>query len=452
MLRYFDACPAARHYDENDLSNRLGDERLAAVTRYHPRVKDVQGKVMQTHVLPDATNFFDFSNAHPEQMHEHCYLHMMLMVALAINTRFQDRVQRIASRFDLKAHQFQKTSPKAFSRAANKAISDYRYNDPPRCGGNIDIIRNLVVLKDADELVEFYEALIKEFNGLSQLKNLFTASPTERAKRFHLVSLMATLVFESGITYGALCEMEETQQAWDVYCQAPDGEPLERWQRHTALAREFLSSDAVADVEVVCLGEVQMYIDKYAQIRHQMHEPYKVFRAEDQNQLHQDYLRTNPLAEQEGDADGLYNAAYRGQLLVAEQLIAEGHDINEVGNQTGGRTPLNAAAERGHTDLVHFLLRASADIHKPDDSGRSPLYWASQNGRMDVVHILIRNGANVNQLDHDSSLSPLYRSCQFGHADVARVLVQEHANVNQAETKNGTTPVCEFLPQNRVTC
>lgn len=432
----------ARHYTENDLGVKLSDERLQQITRRHPCIEDVEGKVLQTHVLPGcASNFFDFSNAHPEQMHEHCYLHVMLMIAVAINSRFQDKVQKIATRFDLKAHEFQKTAPKAFSRAANKAISDYRYNEAPRCGGNIDTIRNLVVLKDADTLIEFYKALIEEFNGLSQLKNLFTASATEQSKRFHLVSLMATLVFESGITYGELCETEETKQAWNEYCESPDGEPLERWQRHTALARTFLESDEIAEMEVVCLGEVQMYIDKYAQIRHEMHEPYKVFRAEDQNQLHQDYLRTNPKTEYEGDADGLYNAAYRGQLTVAVRLLDEGHDIDEVGNQTGGRTPLNAASERGHTDLVHFLLTSRADIHKPDDSGRSPLYWASQNGRMDVVRILIRNGANVNQLDHDSSLSPLYRSCQFGHADVARVLVEEGADVNQAETKNGTTPV-----------
>jgi len=346
------------YYDEQDLANVLSDESVGRFTRFHPLVAGAQGtetQLSQAAILPTPTGYFDFGDVHPENMDERCYLHVILMVSIAVDRQFQDKVQAIADQFNLTAYQFQRAEPKAYSRALNKMISDYRYADKPRCGLNIDTIRNLAVLEGPKMLLEFYASLIESFNGIAKLKNMFMLPPGERAKRFHLVFLMATVVFDTGMTYSDLCSLPETQQIWDNYYKNPDGEPEERWQRHVERARIFLQSSHVADEKVVVLGEVQILMQKYADIRHQMHEPYKVWRAGDQNQLHQDYLRTAGNKAAETQPNVLYNAAYRGQMQGAIRMGGSGvvrrmprrgtTGCEPVRNVAGLRKPMTANAK-----------------------------------------------------------------------------------------------------------
>ena len=70
----------------------------------------------------------------------------------------------------------------------------------------------------------------------------------------------------------------QVAEQWDEYCrECPDAsDPAERWERHTAMARQYLESDAIAEKPVQFLGEIQVLLGKYCVVRHEMHEPYKV--------------------------------------------------------------------------------------------------------------------------------------------------------------------------------
>lgn len=79
------------------------------------------------------------------------------------------------------------------------------------------------------------------------------------------------------------------------------------------------------------------------------------------------------------------------------------------------------AAERGHLDMVEWLIAAGADVNfvSPiDGSTRTALYIAAQHGHRDVVVRLIATpGLNVN-LVGNSGATPLYITAQYGRPDV----------------------------------
>ena len=352
---------------------------------------------------------------------------------------FQEKVGNVAKRSSLPNPQFQKAAPKTFSRAAHKIVTDYRYDEKPRCASSIDTIRNRVVLDNAAELLDFYSALVEEFDGVAKMKNHFVLGRQERRGRFNLVSLVATVLFDTGLTFGELVNQTSTQTIWDAYCSRPDGQPLERWKRHTLRARTFLESPHVALQKVVALGEVQLLLPEHARVRHQIQEPLLVYRAEDQHQLHTEFLRAATDTEADEDAVDVYSAAYWGQRDVVARLLDSGHAVDTVGQESHGRTAVSVAAERGHADVVVLLLQRNANVHTPDGTGVNPLHCSAQNGHLDIAKLLLRAKADVNPTS-EGKLSPLCCAARSGYFDVAELFVSQGADVNRPELGNGASP------------
>ena len=59
-------------------------------------------------------------------------------------------------------------------------------------------------------------------------------------------------------------------------------------------------------------------------------------------------------------------------------------------------TPLCIAAQRGHLEVVRFLVEAGANKDQGrTDTGATPLFTAAQNGHLEVVQFLVESGANM---------------------------------------------------------
>jgi ankyrin repeat protein len=82
-------------------------------------------------------------------------------------------------------------------------------------------------------------------------------------------------------------------------------------------------------------------------------------------------------------------ACLRGQLALAQQLVARGAAINR-----GGWTPLHYAASGPEPKLVAWLLDQGAVIDAPSPNRSTPLMMAARYGAADSADLLLARGAN----------------------------------------------------------
>lgn len=195
----------------------------------------------------------------------------------------------------------------------------------------------------------------------------------------------------------------------------------------------------------------------------------------------------------ERDAEGtsaLDDAVWRGSLEATAILLAKGARLNEAETKTGA-TPINEAAYRGETQLIHYLLQFGPNLGIPDKRGYTPLENSIRMGNMDsaillldalapgqktpeflkrmlsaaikkdqsaVVGALIQHGVRVND-PLESGATPLDAAAAGGAANVARVLLAAGADPNRSG-RDGASPledaclkgfysVAELLLENR---
>ncbi len=106
---------------------------------------------------------------------------------------------------------------------------------------------------------------------------------------------------------------------------------------------------------------------------------------------------------------------------------------------------LRAAAARGQTDTVEFLLKCGANIHA---EGGSPLCFAAKNGHVSTVNLLLDLKANI----HAKDGAGLVAAIRSDHLEVVRVLLKRGANPRRKNhaalwtaTFHGSTKMIDLL-------
>ena len=94
-----------------------------------------------------------------------------------------------------------------------------------------------------------------------------------------------------------------------------------------------------------------------------------------------------------GWSKSLYAAAQNGYINTAERYLEQGESI-DAAHAEDGRTPLHAAAERGHKKMSTFLLDHGAFINPRDNEGNTPLHLAAAAGHDGTVRVLLADGAD----------------------------------------------------------
>ena len=132
----------------------------------------------------------------------------------------------------------------------------------------------------------------------------------------------------------------------------------------------------------------------------------------------------------------LYYAARLGFHDAAEHIIAE-HPEQVNAKDTFDATPMHAAAEAGHADILPLLLEHGIEVDVRNVMNETPLHRASLEARLEAGKCLLDHGADINAQAH-RKLTPLHNAARKGHVEFIRMLLERGAMINSRDFARGT--------------
>ncbi|EEB92332.1 hypothetical protein MPER_09176, partial [Moniliophthora perniciosa FA553] len=155
--------------------------------------------------------------------------------------------------------------------------------------------------------------------------------------------------------------------------------------------------------------------------------------------------------------ESLYAAASSRDLSLLKKLFRtalNARDVesfslaNDASTRTG-YTALHAAANKGHLDIIKWLVEdcgAMPDLE--DKEGETALHKAALNGYLHIIKYLLPDRADVHARDADG-WTALHNACSKGYLDIVRWLCEVGGAANQLNgvrgvdmrSKGGWTPL-----------
>ncbi|KAM7447147.1 acyl-CoA binding domain-containing protein 6 [Porites harrisoni] len=121
-------------------------------------------------------------------------------------------------------------------------------------------------------------------------------------------------------------------------------------------------------------------------------------------------LAVSTLRGQDGGNDEIISDANKtvfdwckeGNVKKLDLLLTRGEDINAQDDQ--GMTLLHWACDRGHKDVVRYLIKNKARINTQDLDGQTPLHYAATCDFLTIVEELLQSRADCSIADNDGCL------------------------------------------------
>lgn len=136
----------------------------------------------------------------------------------------------------------------------------------------------------------------------------------------------------------------------------------------------------------------------------------------------------------------LYLAAWSGFTDIVRYLLSVGAKGNVRGATSRSLSPMYAAVNQNHIDIVKLLIENGEDVNFCND-GDSPLDFAASRGNLRLVMLLVKAGATITN-PHDAYPAYIF-AMRNNHAEVAIYLINqaseaeltlEYENVSNALT------------------
>lgn len=136
-----------------------------------------------------------------------------------------------------------------------------------------------------------------------------------------------------------------------------------------------------------------------------------------------------------GCAASLHQAAQKGDIVVLQQQLAAGADINESDLLLG--SPLAHAAYYCQPEAVSYLLQKGANVESSGEGSfhpsARPLHWAAAGNCKETVRLLLDAGADINaKADYPWAGTPLGIAAEKGNIPLIEYLMARGADVDRA--------------------
>lgn len=154
----------------------------------------------------------------------------------------------------------------------------------------------------------------------------------------------------------------------------------------------------------------------------------------------EDYFDSKPQA-------ALASAAARGDVEAMKEALAQGADVNAVGNE--GITPLFWAMIKQNVEGYTFLLEQGADpnLNTPPPRGqgyRSPIELAAAMPQTNYLEAALEHGGDPNKTYSAWDLPIIYQAIMHRQLDNVQLLIQNGAQINYQD-RSGGTPIIEAV-------
>lgn len=136
----------------------------------------------------------------------------------------------------------------------------------------------------------------------------------------------------------------------------------------------------------------------------------------------------------------LTDCVIRADLEGARMLLEYGANING-GDKTGESTPLIAAIEMEHIDLLELLLQHGASPNTLGKQGLPVMWWASRCGNIEVVDMLLRHGGDINT-NQTEEKTPLMFAAAEEQLDMLSFLIAKGADIDARDSQGHTAVMC----------
>ena len=90
----------------------------------------------------------------------------------------------------------------------------------------------------------------------------------------------------------------------------------------------------------------------------------------------------------------LHLAAFFGNPEVAEYLVSNGADVNQVARNLTKVMPLHSAVAHGQVEIAKMLLKHGANVNARQEGGFTPLHAAAFGGNLRMAKLLLEHGAD----------------------------------------------------------
>lgn len=116
----------------------------------------------------------------------------------------------------------------------------------------------------------------------------------------------------------------------------------------------------------------------------------------------------------------IFESIRKGDYARVHWLLGENPQMVHE-QDSAGRTPMHAAAEKGSWAIIDLLLRYGADINAKDSIHWTPLHLATFHRQMRIMELLIERQCDINAKNLDG-WTPLQLALTHGFYKEAKLL------------------------------